>query len=574
MNIDWINLNEKYIENLVDKSIKQSQKNIERILQYDCVSEKDKFLKLLEKDTIEINKIYSILSIFDFIINPCNTLNICNQKINNYNKKLKINTDFIKKLIYFNKLNYNSIELYQRKFIDNIINQLKYNKIVNNAEVFINGINIIDKLINIYNLENILCQSQKKDRQYIITTYNNYIYENLHNGLKSKFSEAKHNISNNYVCYKNNLIDNSIIELKNFISGFIKLINSEIIKKKENYKKQSYDYDDIIVLENEFNIGEIKLSFLINKYIDFFSNYFGLTFIKYNTKNLWNDKVLVYEIQKENKILGYLYLDLIKNNSQKPSIPVFININNSHYNSIYGINEVGQSCIFSAFESYNGNINFNNSQKLFIEFMLAIYNFYLFNNLGFSNIDIENKNMIEILAEKIFQSENFLKTIYDINNLKYKLEELQLLKLIKFRYLCIDSLFDIALHIDGDIVKFPAKSVFEKTYFDINKIYNIDGFTYNNLNPILLYKLNGDFGAKYYHLIFNEIICHNVSNLIIKKKIGRNFFEALTNIKTDFKTNLKEFLKKYNMINKNINFILNGTKIDSEYSEENQYKEL
>ena len=62
MNIDWNNINNELQElnKLIKQNIKQSETNINKLLSYDCVTDKDKFMKVLEKDTIEINKLYLI----------------------------------------------------------------------------------------------------------------------------------------------------------------------------------------------------------------------------------------------------------------------------------------------------------------------------------------------------------------------------------------------------------------------------------------------------------------------------------------------------------------------------------
>ncbi len=582
MNFDWkvLNNNIKELPDIVNNIIKQSEININKILLYDIVTEKDKFLKILEKDTIEINKIYSLLNLLSFVSNN-QIINNCENTLSEYNKKLKINGNFIKKLIYFNKINNNNIELYQQKFIENILNQLKYNKLIFQDKIFIDGITFNDFNINIYNLNNILLNLKKKDRIQIIVKYNNFIYERLMDTLIMRFNESKYYMLDNYFMYKNKLSTKSLNSLKKFINDLIKTVNEQLIKKKDFYKNKNYDYDDLILIENNFNILNISLNFFIQKTFDFFQNYFNLQIQEISSNNKWNNNVNIYKLSYNNKIIGYLYLDLLKNDiGNKPKIPVYININNSHFNKLYNINEIAQSCIFASFDNSTKKIiNFNMAQKLFVEFMLAIYNLFIYNNFGFSNINIENKNIIEILAEKIFQNENFITNFYNLENniLENYFEELRLIKLIKFRYLCIDSLFDMAIHTDNTINKCNHKIIFEKTYDEINKCYFIENFNYNNMNPNLLYKINGDYGSKYYHIIFNEIISHNISNLILKKKLGRELFEDLSNIKNDFITNLKIYLEKYNINNKNIKFIIKSNNKDKEKtseSESNFYKEI
>jgi hypothetical protein len=340
---------------------------------------------------------------------------------------------------------------------------------------------------------------------------------------------------------------------------------------------KNYDYDNLFIMENNFEIKPISLKYFIKKTINFFTEKFQLVFKVSESNNKWSENVLMYEVFKSNKKLGILYLDLIKDeNSNKPNIPIFININNSHYNKSLNIQEDAQTCIISSYSDYESKIlTFYKSQKLFIEFMLAIFNLFIYNNFGFSNINLENKNIIEILGETIFQNDKFINDFYENNDNTVQLEELQMIKLIKFRYLCIDSLFDIGIHLDNTIISCTKSIIFNQTYHEISRCYSIDQFNYFNINPILLQKINGDFGGKYYHTIFNEIICHNISKIILNKNLGLELFDTLTNIQNDFMTNLKEYLSKYNLINKNMKFIIKTTNKEPEQIDNpNFFKEI
>jgi len=582
MNFDWNNIktNINDLPNYIKSIIKQSEFNINKLLKYDCVNEKDKFLKVLEKDTIEINKIFSLLSLMEILFkNPI--INTCIDLLTNYNNKIKTNANLIKKLLYFNNINSKDIEPYQKKFVENIINQLKYNKNNNSDKLFVEGIKFNKINVNIFNLENIILTVKRKERKDIISTYNTAIYNILINTLISRYNEAKYNYNDNYFIYKNKLNNKSFNNLKNFITDLIKTINNELIKKKDEYVTQNFDYDGLLILENNFNIANINLNYFLKKTINFFTEKFQLVFKIENDQNKWNSNVICYDVYKSDKKLGKLYLDLVKDeNSNKPRIPIFININNSHYNKMLNINEEGQTCILASYDNFEDkNLTFHMAQKLFIEFMLAVYHLFLYNNFGFSNINIENKNIIELIGEKIFQNEDFIKNFYDNNeNIENKINELRLIKLIQFRYLCIDSLFDIGIHLDNSIVNCNPRFIFENTYREINKCYSVDNFNYSNINPKILFKINGDYGGKYYHMIFNEIISHNISKIIINKNLGLELFNTITNIKTDFMSNLKEYLSKYNLINKNIKFILRNSnqELNNEtiMTENNYYKEI
>lgn len=580
MSFDWINIkkNLKDLPDFINSVIKQSEININKILKYDCISEKDKFLKVLEKDTIEINKIYSLLNLMDLIFNS-SIINECTNLLTSYNYKIKTNGGLIKKLLYFNNLNSKEIEPYQKKFIENIINQLKHNKNTISDKIFVEGIRYNNMNINIYNIDNILIHLKKKERNELLNIYNNSIFSILMNTLIARYNEAKYNYVDNYFMYKNKLTSKSFNNLKKFITDLIKTVNDQLLKKKEIYSNNNYDYDNLLLIENNFDIKTISLKYFINKTIKFFTDKFQISFKNSNSENKWNDKVIMYDIYNKEKKLGVLYLDLLKDEtSKKPKVPIFININNSHFNKYLNINEEAQTCIIGSYDDLESKIlTFSKAQQLFIEFMLSIYNLFVYNNFGFSNINIENKNIIEILGEKIFQNEKFIEEFFENKeDIEKKIEELQMIKLIKFRYLCIDSLFDIGIHLDNTITSCTESIIFIKTYQEINKCYSIDKFYYSNLNPKLLYKINGDLGGKYYHSIFNEIICHNISKIILNKNLGLELFTTLANIQHDFMTNLKEYLTKYNLINKNMKFIIRTTNNENTEQPEstNFYKEI
>jgi hypothetical protein len=578
MSFDWSNIrkNLKDFPEFISSTIKQSEININKILKYDCINEKDKFLKVLEKDTIEINKIYSILNLMELIFNNP-IIKDCINLLTSYNYRIKTNGNLIKKLLYFNKLNAKDIQTYQKKFIENIMSQLKHNKTNTGDKIFLEGIKYNNINVNIYNFNNILLHLKKKERIDLINIYNTSIYDVIMNTLIARYNEAKYNYVDNYFMYKNKLTTNSFNNLKNFITDLIKTVNNQLLKKKDIYMHKNYDYDNLFIMENNFEIKPISLKYFIKKTINFFTEKFQLVFKVSESNNKWSENVLMYEVFKSNKKLGILYLDLIKDeNSNKPNIPIFININNSHYNKSLNIQEDAQTCIISSYSDYESKIlTFYKSQKLFIEFMLAIFNLFIYNNFGFSNINLENKNIIEILGETIFQNDKFINDFYENNDNTVQLEELQMIKLIKFRYLCIDSLFDIGIHLDNTIISCTKSIIFNQTYHEISRCYSIDQFNYFNINPILLQKINGDFGGKYYHTIFNEIICHNISKIILNKNLGLELFDTLTNIQNDFMTNLKEYLSKYNLINKNMKFIIKTTNKEPEQIDNpNFFKEI
>jgi hypothetical protein len=132
----------------------------------------------------------------------------------------------------------------------------------------------------------------------------------------------------------------------------------------------------------------------------------------------------------------------------------------------------------------------------------------------------------------------------------------------------------MALYIDSDITKCTNHEFFKDIYYEINKCHSIKNFNYSNMNPILLSKLNGNIGASYFNMLYNEIICHTISSMIIKNKIGSEVFSSL-NDSDLFINNLKNFFKKYNT-NKNIRFIM---KIDNKLNpnkntESNLYQEF
>ena len=579
MNFDWQNIISNYndLPDFIKSNINKSEFNINKILNYDCDNEKEKLLKLLEKDTIEMNKICSLLNILE-LINDNDIVQKCNLKVRNYNNKLKLNSGFLKKILYFNKLNNGNLKNYQKKFIENIVRQIQNNNNILN-KIFTDGFYIENTNINIYNLNNILINLNKIDRIEVINKYNNNIYEFLMNTLVSRFKESDFNYSNNYFLYKNKINNAIYLHIKNFINDLIKTINLQLSKQKIN---KNYDYDDLLVYENNFNFKNISVNTFLENITKFFNDKFKIKLVLSKSNNKWSKDTIIYEVHKDNKIFGHIYLDLIKNNkSIKPNVPIYININ-SPYN-----NEIGQSAIFGAYENLSREIlSFNKAQKLFVEFMLAIFNLYNYDTFGFNNFNNEQKNIIELLGEKIFQNEDFISEFYNINLSKYpeKIEELRLLKLIKFRYTCLDSLFDMGLHIDNTITKCNFKIIFEKSYKEIYKCYSIENFNYFNLNPTLFYKILNEQGGIYYNNIFNDIITHNVSNYIINKKIGNQFFENITNNNLSFIENFKNFINENNISNKNINFIIKILSKDFMYkpshkkniveSEINNYEEL
>ena len=111
MNIDWNNINDEFqiLNKLIKQNIKQSETNINKLLSYDCVTDKDKFMKVLEKDTIEINKLYLILNMINFIYKD--------NKIKNAKKMVFCDTTLLVNKIWasfvFKEVPIKIIDLYQ-----------------------------------------------------------------------------------------------------------------------------------------------------------------------------------------------------------------------------------------------------------------------------------------------------------------------------------------------------------------------------------------------------------------------------------------------------------------------------
>lgn len=555
------------IEN-TNNVIKNSKKQIEKLLLYDC-NDINKFMKTLESDTININNLYSLINLL-LIINPNNNVIESLNKLNYYNNEIKENKNFIEKLQYFNKLNISNknLKIYQKKFINNILSNLDKNNInINN--IYYNGITFNNNKFNIYNFENNLIKYNKRDRHDIILKFNKNIYNELINNINNKNNIAKENGYENYLYYINNFHKNDMKNIKNFIIKLLNILNIEI-EKSNNIQKNNYNYDDILIYETNFNLKNLTIEYLLDNYIKFYNIFFNINIeldtifsekIKYNKLNKFN---IIYN----SEIIGVLYIDFSPNN--KPKIPVNIILNNNNNNIDYSIKNIPTSYLIFNVENLNNNINMYYSKKFFIQLFNSINNISIINSFGFNYIPQEYNSLFENFAEKIFTNEFFLTNLYGSELLTTEyIDNLRLLKLIKFKNLCIESLYDFEVYSNNSI----SDSFLIKKYNELLKKY----LSKNYLNPLLLNKIDDKYAGKYYYLLYSEIIAHNLTKILLKYKNGYNLLLDINNININnsFNENLINTFSNKKNINNNLKFILKINK-DSNSNEisDNNYYEL
>ncbi len=554
MDFNW-KIDGKYmydIVKLVDFYINDSVKNTNKLLNLDCDKERNKFMKIIESDTYNINRLYNILDALGFIVDSP-MVDECLTKLNKHNTQLVNNTDFNQKIIYFNKINQSKLEDYQTTFINNIIKTIN---MTNNNELTCDEQKIItDGDINIYNIDSIIMQLHKKDRQSHIENLNKKSFSLLQNIIRKRF-----NAVNNKNCFqiKNDMDTIAVHNLRQFITNLLNVIDVELNKRSDIFKKAPFDYDDIILYTNKIRMPSIKTSHFVSKIFVFLKTYFGLKFDLVNDNNKWNKTVDLYEVLNNNISLGYIYFD-IGINKKKSQAPLYMCLNSCY--SGFGRNEVPVSCIMA---NVGEDISYETSRVFFSEFVQGIFNLFLKNNLGFQLLPSENTQFYELLADKLFISDEFINIMYDttISGFNGIINEIRLLKLVKFRYQCIDSMFDMVIHMDTEIVDCEPEFIFPKIYNHLNNLFKVDNFKFSNLNPITIHKIINSSGCKYYHNIFNEIIAQNVSSIILNHNNGFEFVSTITNIGNNFVTNLKLFMNNYKT-GKNLNFVIKNIDNDN-----------
>lgn len=461
-----------------------------------------------------------------------------------------------------NKLISNSIGI--KSNIDNFDNDKLINNLSNDIYNFLTFCSICDfiKLIgknNIFNddidiFKNKLTEADKTVQDYVYNSeHNQTIYKKLKsiktidniillNKLISVF--RKHYIVNDTTKKLRMLISNetNIIKLmqykhalaklygsKNYVSFILKdqLIHSgrkiiNIIKSLINTTDEVYNNGDRQIINT--TVGKyFDIDTVISNTFELISNIFCIE-IKKNNMLVWDNNITCYTVVSDNKIIGYLYLDMytrqhkVNNNS---CICINVNLNN---------NIIAQFAILM-----NININYpymsiNELLSFYHELGHALHG--MFGNGLLSGIYMEN-DFVETVAHimELFCLDRL--SILSNNLLPKDMENLIISNhkhntCINIRKQCLMSFYDIYMH-SYDMFKKFCLSIMDENNINNEVEYSILKYAcneiYNNIidnkfiNDNLTEFIDIKFDVTQHYSIIGQICAHNIYSQY-KTKIG------------------------------------------------------
>jgi len=559
----------------------------------------------LDKNNNELFK--NTLTEIKFFLKNLNNNYILYKKINILNNKL--NNSILKEIIKNNFIIFNNSNKENILNIKNINKKIK--KISKNIHLEFNNNTLKEIIINEHNLPNnnnfFFKNIIKNESKYFIKLNNltyRYLMKYINNSnVREKLEYIFNKISNknlsniiDLLYYKNNYaklfnyntytlfkLKNEQVDDINFIKKILSLLTKEFddaykenlnmllkFKKKDNNSISncnvinSFDlYYYMNMWKNKYiNMNEVNKYFesnnTINNIINYFQQVFRVKFIKENNNKLWNETVHmfnIYDINNDNKI-GSVYLDLFyyKNSEKKNNIFEI-------KNNVKNLNNISISCI-----------TMNSSQKYFsLDQVVLLFSYFgvLMNNLFSNNKFYKNckfkKNVIGLIFKNIFWNQNIIKNISCHYDLKTKMPDKLIDKVINMKYMnngiyykseLLLSHFDLLFHDNPEFINICYK--YKNKEIKINQIKEILIKLYSKINNQIYSDENMKVNKNLFiPNIINHIISNNSSlyhNNLLEELYAADIFCHLFQ-KNIFDTSKYNILKKYLFINEKNNKI-------------------
>jgi len=254
------------------------------------------------------------------------------------------------------------------------------------------------------------------------------------------------------------------------------------------------------------------------------------------------------EIYNSNNILkGYLFLDLLNNQSKKVSQPILIKLSPQ-----FGLN-LPVLYLTAPYTDLDKSIcNLSDVVNIFREFGMIIQHIFAITPHGQNETEIETINFMPDLMEFLLFNKSILELIIpDKNIVKKILHVRQFELLINLKLKCISVLFDNIVHSSNEFTQILKKSenknvlmnLYKKIYADLfNKFPASIDLENVNIAPNVIYNMiNGQQGLIFGNLISN-ILAFNAAIYIMENRKLELLFEFLDNKKYSYKKNLIKFI--------------------------------
>lgn len=533
-----MNLDDEY--NKYTKKIVNYKKNLLKLKKFN-------FVEIIKKKNDIYNEFGYILGFLK--LENKDIINILNKELNNK----EIYNIFIDYYINYYNIEKEYLDIQDKKYVEllyNIYNnnglnldKLSYNYLedINNTIITLNKIIISNiskyKSNNYKKYYNILKLSDNKNtRNEHMKIHSNECIENkefIYKLIKFKNKKAKLLGYNNFSEYiiKDNMaknIKNVLLFLDNIKKNILIKLNIDLDLIKNEARKDNINIieeSDLFYYINKLSSNNIylgKIEFILDKIILGIFNLYKKLY-DYDFIIIKNDKYNnLYKVIHNNKIIGYLLLDLLKNNNKYTTAEIEILVNKT--DKLVPFCNI--KCNFEYKIYFDELIIFFHEFGHFIQIISsdAKYNFDSSYNIDFEEVSSQvleefcyNKEILQLMTNDIITDDY-------INFLKKKKKEFNSIELANQ---LIISYVDIYMHSDENI---NIDTLYNNLYKEI--------FGFNNIiNPIyILDHLYEGYDSRYYSYLWSNIYSkdiyvskfeNNEFNKIINKDYKDNFLSKL-----------------------------------------------
>ena len=286
----------------------------------------------------------------------------------------------------------------------------------------------------------------------------------------------------------------------------------------------------------------------------YIQNYFKIKFVESKITPLNRDCNPIEIYDSKDKLRGYLFMDLLKNNKNVKQLTL-LRLTNG-----YGEN-LPVLYLMGAYHDMEKPIcSYSEVVTIFREFGFIISNIFNHTPLGISEDDVELLNFLPNLMEYIaYNPEVILTLVKDKNYRKRILKARENELLINLKLKCISVLFDSIIHSSNEFLDINNKAntlsnsnivcsnlllnLYKRVFADVfSKLTDLVDCDLGFILPSVIHNIiNGQQGLIYGNII-SSILAYNTYEYINTEKNIKSLYELLENKNYSYKKNLIKFI--------------------------------
>ena len=263
------------------------------------------------------------------------------------------------------------------------------------------------------------------------------------------------------------LITNLLHGIDNKITTEISIIKEELLN--DGYKnKKTIDQHDIIFyyekLKNHTKFTPIMALNLIEYVLKKFFN-IVMKRVDYKEHKLWANDIITYILMHNNKLLGYVYFDILHRNNKINTPPMFVSITNMYcpknIDKLKHIQKTQHSVILASFPSLGKEcLSINDLSSLFREFGHVIQQ--TTNILFYDNTEL--RNLFPQIFEYLIYNEKILEKIcFGKGNKDLLIKHFNFMKKLNFcislKIRGVNAMFDHSIHNSVDVINWIQQNI-------------------------------------------------------------------------------------------------------------------